>query len=545
MEIVFTETLQCEILVIGNGAAGIRAALTAAKLGRDTVLLANRIPGEDGSSFYPLSPPWGIMYAEDTADALRFEEEIIAASNGCADPLLVQKLAEESLCVRKQLEAEGLPLRTHVSMGLTGCFGTQPRGAVLTALAPAVKAWRQSLAQATSLRQAIGWQAATLLSHNGTVCGITAVNRKGELMLVNAKAVILACGGAQGLYEHSFSKDSLVGAGYALAARHGARTVNLEFIQFINGALNPLYGLNYYQFTFVEQPQVLNDLGEAFLAQYLPKDCTVNECLSLRGHHGPFCVEDNSRFFDLAIVTEARKGHCKGAHIVPDPSRLVSDKYVHWREFLQSVGYSTATVMEIFPFCQAFNGGVRFQPDMTTDVPGLYVCGETAGGCHGSNRMGGNAILATQVFGRLSAQAADQYCNKLSAVPTITQSVAKLQLTEELTSTAPCIPAQEAKRAIQQIMQQYAFLQRDAQGLQLASQKLAAIHVDSLTALGTQDAQLTIQTRNGLDAAKLIVCAMLKRTESRGGHYRTDYPTRNPALTCPIDTGWHEISQTE
>ena len=147
-QIRFQEKLTCDVLVVGAGAAGIRAALTAAAAGRDTVLLSETPPGESGSTFYPLSPPWGVMYAEDPQDAQTFYEEILTSSGGCIDRRLAQTLAEESVRVRDTLLAEGLPLRTHASMGLTGCFGTKPRGAVLETLTTAQAVWRQRLAAA-------------------------------------------------------------------------------------------------------------------------------------------------------------------------------------------------------------------------------------------------------------------------------------------------------------------------------------------------------------------------------------------------------------
>ena len=534
----FAETLDCDVLVVGGGAAGIRAALTAASLGRDTVLLSETPVGESGSSFYPLSPPWGVLYAEDQPDAERFYREIIAAAGDCVDTRLVRTLAEESVQLEDQLRREGLPLRTHASMGLTGCFGSRPRGAVLTALEPAALLWREAVHNASRLRALHGYQAATLVRAGDRIAGVTAIHRSGALLLARAKTVVLATGGAIGLYERSFANGGLTGAGLAMAARQGARTVNLEFVQFINGTLAPVRGLNYYQFAFVEQPRVRNARGEAFLGDYLPEGCTVERCLTLRGHHGPFCVEDEGRYFDLAIVAEGRKGHGEGAMIFPDPERLNGPRYVHWRSFLAQMGYTTATPMTITPFCQAFNGGVRMLPEARTDLPGLYVCGEAAGGCHGANRMGGNAMLATQVFGRLAGQSAAN--DSLAAPPAVTPTDAARQFAAEMACDHPTADATEAMRSVRQTLQTHAFLERCEEGLQSAAETLCALRVDVLGTLGTPAARQAAQAKNAVDAARLIVCAMRKRRDSRGGHNRVDYPTRDPNLSAPLLTGWQE-----
>ena len=544
MGTLFSDVLCCDVLVVGGGAAGIRAALTAAELGLDVALLSETPPGQSGSSFYPLSPPWGVLYAEDAPDAAQFYQEIISAAGACVDERLVRVLAEESTETYARLTDEGLPLRTHASLGLVGCFGKNPRGAVLEALEPAVAAWHRALRAARPLRQVYGWQAATLLSREGEILGATAVNAKGELLLIRARSVILATGGAEGLYERAYANGGLLGAGYAMAARHGARTVNLEFVQFINGTLDPVYGLNYYHFALAEQPKVTNALGEEFLGRYLPAGCTVARCLSLRSGHGPFSVEDDSRFFDLAIAAEARSGHGDGARITPDPSRLNGARYAHWRSFLQKAGYTTATPMTIAPFCQAFNGGVRIFPDATTDVRGLYACGEAAGGSHGANRMGGNAILATQVFGRLAAQAAARYCRESGRSEAPKQGEALRQFEREMGSDASSVHPEEALREVRQAMQASAFLERDAQGLGAAQRTLAALKVDAFSALGTPDAWQAVRSRNAVDAARLILHAMERRRESRGGHNRVDYPARDEGCAGLMDLWWRDLDGT-
>lgn len=537
----FIDELYCDVLVVGAGAAGIRAALTAAEQDVDVVLLSESPAGESGSSFYQLSPPWGVLYADDAPDAAQFYQEIIAAAGSCVDERLVRILAEESTEVYARLTGEGLPLCTHASLGLVGCFGKKPRGAVLESLEPGIAAWRSALDKAFKLRQVYGWQAATLLTQNGEVLGATAVNAKGELLLIRARSVVLATGGAEGLYDRGYANGAMTGAGYAMAARHGARTVNLEFVQFINGTLDPVYGLNYYHFTFAEQPKVTNALGEEFLGRYLPPGVTVERCLSLRSGHGPFSVEDDGRYFDLAIVAEARSGHGEGAHITPDPGRLNGARYAHWRNFLKEIGYTTATPMTIAPFCQAFNGGVRIFSDASTDVIGLYACGETAGGCHGANRLGGNAILATQVFGRLAGQAAARRCRESGHSAALTQDEAMRQFQREMGTEAPSASAEEALREVRKIMQKNAFLERDAKGLSAAQQALADLKVDARSALGTPEAWWAVRARNAVDSARLILCAMERRRESRGGHNRVDYPARDEGCSRLMDLRWHNL----
>lgn len=523
MKIAFSAKMRCDVLVVGGGGAGIRAALTAWQEGCDTLLLCDGEIGESGSTFYPLSPEWGIMFAEGKQDAEAFYKQILDSAGPCMDPELARLLVQESEACFSKLQKEGLPFLPHRDMGVVGCFGKDARGAVLMDRESAVSSWRKALLNGKGLRVLTEWQVVSVLEHNGQAAGVVAVNRKGELLLAEASAVILATGGGEGLYQHSFSHGPLYGVAYAMAGRHGARMTNLEFIQFINGTVAPVAGLNYYQFAFQEQPLLTNGRGEAFLDRHLPHNVTAEQCVALRARHGPFCMEDDSRFFDLAIVKEHEDGNGFGATVTPNPDRLTGLRYAHWRQFLKKVGFETSTPMTIYPFCQGFNGGIRIRPDMSTDLPGLYACGEAAGGCHGSNRMGGNAILGTQVFGMLAARAACGFHSKRQHVR-VEEDVARQCVEKEFDCESARASPQEILHEIKQTMQHHCFLRRSGAGLIQAAGRLSQMSVQPLDWLGKPDVQSAFQARNALDAARLIVVSMLRRKESRGGHYRVDFP---------------------
>ena len=512
-----TCSISCDVLVVGGGGAGIRAALQAAEANVSVLLVSTTQIGRSGSTFYANSPEWGMMCATDDKDAALFYKEILSTCGGCVDPALVRLLAERSPTCLNQLERDGLSFLTLESIGLVGCFGKKSRGVLLRDMDQAISAFCARLAATSGLQVRSGLYVADLLMHDGVCAGAVAVDKTGGLVAIHAGAVVLACGGAQGLYRYSYANGAIHGAAYAMAARHGARLVNLEFVQFICAALSPSPGLNYYQFAFSEQPQVLNGQGEPFLPAYLPPGCPVEECLRLRAEHGPFSVNDDSKYFDLAMISETEKGHGLGAEIIPDASRIQGAKYSRWRGFLRSRGLDEATPMTIYPHAHAFNGGILLHSDVSTDIPGLYACGESAGGCHGPNRMGGNAILATQVFGMLAGQGAAAFAkaNRLSRLE-------KPRLSDLFASSSKIAlsPAQ-AMETVKDVMQRHGFLRRDETGLQQGLESLAELSVD-LSGNGLTPAHF--MAANALDAARLILTAMKERKESRGGHNRTDFP---------------------
>ena len=159
--------------------------------------------------------------------------------------------------------------------------------------------------------------------------------------------------------------------------------------------------------------------------------------------------------------------------------------------------------------------------------------------------MGGNAILATQVFGQLAGEAASAECADAAALPELTAEDALCQFRAEMAEPHPNATPAEALRTLRGIMQTYAYLMRNEAGLLTAEKNLAQLRVDALALQGSADAAQAAQAKNAVDAARLMICAMRKRKESRGGHYRTDYPNRDAELANPMQTGWSECSGSE
>lgn len=119
----------------------------------------------------------------------------------------------------------------------------------------------------------------------------------------------------------------------------------------------------------------------------------------------PFSTEDEGKYLEYAMIAEEKKGNGMGLKLWPDATRLKDKRGRQWRVFLRRLGYDESTVMQLYPMCQGFNGGILLKDDLTTDIEGLFACGESSGGLHGPDRMGGLCILATQVFGEAAGRA--------------------------------------------------------------------------------------------------------------------------------------------
>lgn len=520
---------QCDVLVIGGGGAGIRAALTAAEAVESVMLISETPVGESGSTFYPLSFEWGMLSATDEKDAEDFTQEILTAAKGCINPRLASYLAHGSINARARFIEEGLPLTPMKSMRITGCFGKEPRGDFLRDMNIFVKSQQELVSQNPHITFR-RLTAVSLLVRNGRCLGAMAVDAEGCLCLIRAKAVILAMGGGEGLYQHRAAFGPLYGNAYAMTARHQARIVNLEFIQFVPGTVKPIANVNYFPFLLNEHPRLTNAKDESCMEAYLPKGVTVENALDLHAKHGPFSCEDNGKYLEYAMVAENEKGNGMGLKFWPDASRLQDERGVHWREFLHKLGLDEGTVMQIYPMCQGFNGGILLGDDLSTDIEGLFACGESSGGLHGPDRMGGLCILATQVFGEGAGRMAGEYALERQETVVSEQDALQMLINEfsrrRSTGSSPVAVLEK----IRCIMQENGCIRRNKKGLEEGLSQLEALDLQPLEHLGTPEAAQYFQVANAVDAARLILTAMKNRKESRGSHDRSDYPVHDEAL---------------
>ena len=348
----------------------------------------------------------------------------------------------------------------------------------------------------------------------------------GEQITFSSRAVVLATGGSGRIYKITSNSQDCTGDGYALAYEAGAELVDMEFIQFHpTGMVYPpgVAGLLVTEAVRGEGGILRNALGERFMEKYDPKRME----LSTRD------------VVARSIYTEVKEGRGTphgGAYL--DVSHLDSD-YVRrklpsmYDQFLELAGVDiTKEPMQVGPTCHYFMGGIKVDPDTgATRVPGLYATGEASGGMNGANRLGGNSLGDLLVFGRRAGIGAAADAAKLSpaALPADEVAAAQDGVEHYLNGPGTENPFQMHKD-LQKIMGDGVGIFRDKEGLTEAIAKLESLEsrVHNLKSPSNRldynpGWQLCSEIKNMLTVSLMIARGALLREESRGGHSRLDF----------------------
>jgi succinate dehydrogenase/fumarate reductase flavoprotein subunit len=382
-----------------------------------------------------------------------------------------------------------------------------------------------------------------LLTSGGRVCGALAIDlRRGELILFNSRAVILATGGAQRLFPYTTAPEELTGDGQAMAYRLGAEMVDMQYVQFLTSTfLFPPTTTAYLNSLLVRGAWLLNRHGERFMLKWDPargeattRDFVaigiMNEILEGRGwsdERGSWVLFSMRHLPENFIEELAELG-----------DKLIASALVDMvgKQFFENLKRNGVPA---FPASHFFCGGVKVDVDARSTIPGLFAAGEVSGALHGSNRLSGNAVTQVVVQGARAGSAAAQYCKEVPvAAPESTQlEDAKERIFALLQRGSGTRPL-DLRMRLQKLAYQKVGVVRDADGLEEALRILKTMREES-NIMVVKDKNLVynmelmqaLEVQNMIVVLEMIATSALMRTESRGVHYRRDYPERD-------DTNW-------
>jgi succinate dehydrogenase / fumarate reductase flavoprotein subunit len=391
----------------------------------------------------------------------------------------------------------------------------------------------------------------------------------GRFILFDAPAVILATGGVGKSFKVTSNSWEYTGDGHALAMRAGATLINMEFIQFHpTGMVWPpsVKGILVTESVRGDGGVLKNSEGKRFMFEYVPDVFRAQYAETEEEADRWYKDADNNRRppellprdeVARAINSEVKagRGTPHGGVYLDVSSRLPAEEITrrlpsmhHQFKELADVDI-TAEPMEVGPTCHYVMGGVEVDPDTAQSVvPGLFAAGEVAGGMHGSNRLGGNSLSDLLVFGRRAGMGAAVYVDSLQQRPKITEADVDAAATEALApfelegGENPYSIHQE----LQQAMNDLVGIIRKEEEMEQALGRLAEFRgrIAKMTVEGHRQFNpgwhLALDLRNMLTVSECVARSALLRQESRGGHTRDDYPEmsaewRRKLLVCQLD----------
>lgn len=515
------ETITTDVLVIGAGAAGIRAALAAYEAGVEVVMVAKGEVTRSGSTFSPISRGWGIQALvgkERTEKNLEaFYDEIMRVGLGVCDPKLVRILVEESSPRLEDMVSYGIRFKKGPDGSYVrgkGCFSDVDR-AFLTEEYENIQESFLSLFR-RSVAKIIQGRALSLITADGTCWGAWALIKDDKTVKINAKATILATGGGAAIFKDHLVSDAEVGDGYALAHQAGADLHNVEFIQFMLGLKKDDTRLFLPLGNLVTPGMLLDEDGEDLLQLYIPEPKERAKAAGDRQEHFPFSCRDLSCQVDIAVA-QARK---KGKKVLWGGNGQTDDKARH----------------EVVHFAHAFNGGVRINEMAESTISGLFAAGEVAAGSHGADRIGGCMMTATQVFGKRAGQFGAQRANALArcSFPDI-RPCSDIEWADRMPETAHINPITNISLQSRQILGKYAMVLRSDEGLTQCKKMLDSceMQLEEIKLKGTTPTRKYFGVQNMILTGRLVVDSALMRKQSLGPHFREDFPKPPTAIQPP------------
>ena len=512
--------IETDFLVIGSGSAGLRAAIEANKHG-DVVLITKSVLKESNTRY----AQGGIAVAmseEDTIDA--HVEDTLKAGVGLCDETAVQVMVEEGIQRVAELIEWGANFdRDGNTLGFTMEAAHQRRRIIHRGDATGQETTDvlvNQLNKQERIRIIEHAFAIDLMTQGETCCGavvlICASSRcdpsgDDQLHCIFAKATIIAAGGLGCIYQCTSNPDVATGDGYALAWRAGCEMIDMEFVQFHPTTLF-LTGAPPFLISEAVRGEggiLLNIYGERFMTKYHIKE-----------ELAPRDVVSRSILNEMQLTNFP----CVYLDITHLPSDFIQQRFPTIYHTCKHYGIDITTdLIPVRSGAHFMMGGIRTNLKAETNIRGLYACGEVAcTGVHGANRLASNSLLECIVFGTRAGQAAVEYAQTVN--PTDRAKIHS-ESTAEGRSPTEAFDPESVKETIRELMWNNVGIIREDTDLETTLEALAAL---DCTECHNHIAEF--EGQNMLDVAKLVTEAAMHRTESRGAHYRRDFPDPNDTL---------------
>ncbi len=525
--------IDVDVLVIGGGAAGGLAAIEAKKITDKVLLVSKGCVGRSGNTPMAEGGIQASFHIEDSPED--HIKDTMNAGKHINDPVLVETLAAKAPEYVRKIEEYGVKFKKldngeffqYTSSGSTHprCLWIKGGGAGLSlSVSKKAKELGVNVMEEVMITK--------ILTSSNNVNGACGVDLKtGKFISIKAKSVVIATGGNETLYSFSDGSLDSTGDGVVLAYDVGAELIDIEFIQFYPHALiypKGLKGIVIPEEVYYDSligAKLLNGLGEEFAYKYDPerKENTTRDILA-RAIHTEITEGRGSEHGGIIIdLRECSKDKITG---------LVGPLY----NYLNMNGVDMlSTPLEVAPSAHYQCGGIKIDKNAETTVKGLYAAGECTGGFDGANRLSSNALTEAVVFGMIAGENAARYSECVENV-VIDEKIVEdeyLRISEMIErEPEERIDVLEVKKELQSLMTENVGVIRSKESLEMTINKILTIKKEKINKICLKNKEYVynleilelLELCNLIENAIIVAKAAEFRCESRGNHFRADYP---------------------
>ena len=525
------KTITTDVLIIGSGGAGSRAAIEVDDAGLKATIVSKGLSfrsGCTGMAEGGYNAVFKTVDKDDSIDAHIYDT--LKGGSYLNDKKLVEILVNESPKRLIDLENYGALFDRQESGEIDQrpfggqsyrrtCYQGDRTGAEL------LNALKEEIIR-RDIECIEEVMITSLVTNGNQVIGATGLNLKdSSLIYFKAKSTILASGGAGQLYPVTSNTFQKNGDGFAIAYRAGANLVDMEQVQFHpTGMVSPKSkrGVLVTEAVRAEGGHLINSEGERFMSKYAPEKMELatrdvvarsiyQEIIEGRG------TENGGVYLDIS--------HVDDDHIDEVLETMVIQ--------FENIGMDIKSgPIEVAPTAHHFMGGLKINPDASSSLKNLFGAGEVCGGVHGANRLGGNALADTQVFGKIAGESASKAAKNTELKTNDEQVAEEASRIEDLIKEGEIKPL-EFKNRIKNLMWEKVSIVRDEKNLNEALKELNQMKKDldklnvSYKSQYNTELVTALEVINMVEICILIVKSAILRRESRGAHYRSDFPESN------------------
>ncbi len=528
------EKLTTDILIMGGGLAAMTAALEASEYSTSILVASKGRVGNSGATLMAGSNFAAVLpEAQEQGDSIALHvEDTLLGGAGINDPHLVRILAQNAPADLLWLEKLGVKflkkkgrfdMRKPPGHRNPRTVFTENPGIPLTIRGRTITAPLLQILLRGKIPFLENVSILRLITHEGRLAGVVALDRKsGEWIMIECQAAIMACGGAGHLYAINTNPGDLTGDSYSLALEAGCALRDMEFVQFypclhLDSPRVPIYS------PILSDGAVLrNKQGERFLAKYEPErmESATRDAVS------------------RAVYREIKEGMgIEGGvylDLTPIPAELLQVRFPDLLKLFEHHGIDLQKQwIRVAPAVHFFMGGVVIDERCRTSIHGFFAAGEATGGVQGANRLSGNGLSEPLVFGRIAGREAARYAAEQRKPSASLLSFPSDWLMGE---RIPDEKIAHTRRGIKKLMWTKAGIVRHGDELNRALQELEVLQGCFVQGQPASKGSLSIyfEVRSMLRAAMAVVSAAVFRKESRGAHFREDFPASKAEMAKSI-----------